>query len=219
MKIVLGVFGAVLVANAAEYPARPGSLGASSGSYSLGGFKCGKQEPTCNIWYPSDLSKGPFPIATYGHGMGGEMIEDLIKDAVSLGFVVVAPATSGGRCDDNHYKDMLHALDGSKAKPSLHKALGHVDWTRTAIWGHSMGGFATLFAAAEAMKYPTKYNVKAAIASHGYLGDGNEAASKITVPAMFTTGTEDHAGHVKAQFEAKSKVLAAVEGAAHGADD
>lgn len=75
-----------------------------------------------------------------------------------------------------------------------------------------------MFAGAAAMAEPDRYNVKAVLASHGFLGDGNDAASKITVPAMFTTGTEDRRGAVKAQFDAcpgRPKVLAEVKGAQH----
>lgn len=199
-------------------PSPAGSYAVSSSSYDLGGFLCGKQEPTCNIYFPTELEKGPFPIATFGHGMGGEIITDLTESVASLGIIVVAPATSGGRCDDNHWKDMLHALAGSKEKTSLHKALGHVDWNRTAIFGHSMGGFATVLATAEALKSPEKYNVKAALASHGYIGDATSSAAEITVPAMFTTGTEDRHGTVRGQFQAAKgfpKILAQVEGAQH----
>jgi len=218
MFVPVAMIASVLMSGVVGNPAPAGSYAVSTGSYKLGGFKCGKQEPTCNIYYPTDLGKGPFPIATFGHGMGGDIIEDLVNSAVSLGMVVVAPATSGGKCDDNHWKDMLHALDGSKAKVSLHKALSHVDWNRTGIFGHSMGGFASLFAGAAAMKEPERYNVKAVLASHGYIGDGNDAASQITVPTMFATGTEDHRGAVKAQFDAcpgRPKVLAQVTGAQH----
>lgn len=190
----------------------------SSSSYDLGGFKCGKREPKCLIYYPTQLEKGPFPIATYGHGMGGEIIDDLIKSVASLGIVVVAPATSGGKCDDHHWQDMLHALDGSKSKKSLHKALDHVDWNQTGIMGHSMGGFASIFAAAAAMKEPERYHARAVLASHGYIGDATASAKQITIPAMFTTGSEDHRQAVKGQFDAcagRPKVLAQVTGASH----
>lgn len=198
-------------ASAVDYPPAAGSFAVTEGSYDLGGFLCGKQEPKVSIWYPTNLGSGPFPIATYGHGMGGQMIPDLISSVASLGIVVVAPATSGGRCDDNHWKDMLHALAGSKADQSLHTALGHVDWTRAAVFGHSMGGYAALLAAAGASADPTKYNLKAMLDSHGYLGDFADAAAKISIPAMFTTGSEDHAGRLSGAFEAAptdNKVLA-----------
>merc|ERR1711865_973351 len=173
-----------------------------------------------SIWYPTDLSKGPFPIVTYGHGMGGQMIPDLIESVASLGMVVVAPATSGGKCDDNHWKDMLHAIEGSKAKTSLHSALQHVDWSRVGIMGHSMGGYASLNGAADVAANPSKYSfsLQAMLDSHGYIGEYSSAAAKIEIPAMFTTGTEDHASRLKGAFDAvksKTKVLAEVQGADH----
>merc|ERR1719162_1282855 len=197
-----------------------GSFAVTEGSYNLGGFKCGKQETKASIWYPTNLALGPFPIVTYGHGMGGQMIPDLIESVASLGIVVVAPATSGGKCDDNHWKDMLHAIEGCKAKTSLHAALGHVDWSKVGIMGHSMGGYASLNGAADVAANPSKYtfSLQAMLDSHGYIGDYEQSASKIKIPAMFTTGTEDHASRLKGAFDlapSTNKVLAQVSGADH----
>merc|ERR1712048_257445 len=50
------------------------------------------------------------------------------------------------------------------------------------------------------------------------IGEHAEAAPKIHIPAMFTTGTEDHASRLKGAFDAvssKTKVLAQVTGADH----
>jgi len=210
---------ALLTAQAfASTPA--GSFKVTESSYNLGGFLCGAQETKASIWYPTELSQGPFPIVTYGHGMGGQMIPDLIESVASLGMIVVAPATSGGKCDDNHWKDMLHAIEGSKAKPSLHSALGHVDWTRVGIMGHSMGGYASLNGASDVAANPSKYSfsLKAMLDSHGYIGDFDQAAPKISIPAMFTTGTEDHAARLKGAFDlvkSTNKVMAQVTGADH----
>jgi hypothetical protein len=148
------------------------------------------------------------------------MIPDLIESVASLGMVVVAPATSGGKCDDDHWKDMLHAIEGSKADTSLHKALPHVDWERVGIMGHSMGGYASLNGAVDVTTNPSKYtfSLKAMLDSHGYIGDIPSAASKITMPAFFSTGSEDHASRLKGAFDAvgsKNKVLAEVQGADH----
>jgi len=55
------------------------------------------------------------------------------------------------------------------------------------------------------------------IDSHGYIGDFSSAA-QITIPSMFTTGTEDHAGRLRSAFElcpGRPKILAQVEGASH----
>ena len=50
-------------------PAPAGTYAVSTGSYELGGFKCGKQEPTCDIWFPTQLDQGPFPIVTVCRGI------------------------------------------------------------------------------------------------------------------------------------------------------
>jgi len=210
----------LLVVGACATSPPAGSFKVTESSYNLGGFLCGNQETKASIWYPTELADGPFPIVTYGHGMGGQMIPDLIQSVASLGMIVVAPATSAGKCDDNHWKDMLHAIEGSKAKTSLHAALGHVDWSRVGIMGHSMGGYASLNGAADVATNPSKYSfsLKAMLDSHGYIGDYDQTAPKIQIPAMFTTGTEDNASRLKGAFDlAKStnKVLAQVTGADH----
>lgn len=217
---MMGVCKLSVIVGVASASTPAGSFKVTESSYDLGGFLCGKQETKASIWYPTDLSKGPFPIVTYGHGMGGQMIPDLIESVASLGIVVVAPATSAGKCDDNHWKDMLHAIEGSKAKTSLHAALEHVDWTKVGIMGHSMGGYGSLNGAADVAENPSKYSfsLKAMLDSHGYIGEYAEIAPKIHIPAMFTTGTEDRASRLKGAFDAVSsetKVLAQVTGADH----
>jgi len=115
---------------------------------------------------------------------------------------------------------MLHAIEGSKAKTSLHTALQHVDWAKVGIMGHSMGGYASLNGAADVAANPSKYSfsLKAMLDSHGYIGEYSQAAPKIHIPAMFTTGTEDHTSRLKGAFDSvssKNNVLAQVTGADH----
>merc|ERR1712003_44647 len=113
---------------------------------------------------------------------------------------------------------MLHAIVGSKAKPSLHEALGHVDWSRAGIIGHSMGGLSTTFAVAEALKQPNMYNVKAGVDSHGYLHPDLERTATITIPMMYVTGNEDIRGRLCEEYETSTglpKVLAMVDNAGH----
>lgn len=216
MKFATPLLFAALLQTAASNPPAAGSYAVSTGSYELGGFVCGKQETTCKIWYPTELDKGPFPVVTFGHGLGGTILDDLCTSVSSLGMVVVAPATSGGACDESD--DMLHAIAGSKAKPSLHEALEHVDWSRAGIIGHSMGGASAITATPKALAQPDVYNVKAVVISHPFKDDASKNTSKITIPAMFVTGTEDHRGNVQKDFEAcpgRPKVFAEIEGAEH----
>lgn len=62
-------------------------------------------------------------------------------------------------------------------------ALQHVDYSKAGIFGHSFGSAWATDAVRRAMEEPNKYNVKAAVFSHG----GSDA-SGITIPSMFATG-------------------------------
>jgi len=83
-----------------------------------------------------------------------------------------------------------------------------------------MGGFASLNGAADVISNPSKYSfsLRAMLDSHGYIGEYEASARKINIPAMFTTGSEDHAGRLKGAFDlvsSSSRVLAEVSGADH----
>ena len=46
-------------------PTMPGSDQVSTGSYNVTGLRC--QTSTVDIYFPSDLSRGPFPIVSFAH--------------------------------------------------------------------------------------------------------------------------------------------------------
>lgn len=123
-----------------------------------------------------------------------------MESVASLGIVVIAPATSKGWCKLKDADDLLHSLEGSKKNINLHKALEFVDWSRTAIFGFSMGAGATIVATARALKEENieRYNVKVALASHAHW-DSNTLRSRskdITIPFMVVSGTEDKKGNI-----------------------
>lgn len=189
-------------------PAPAGNFEVSMGTFQLPkGWLCGADAPT-DIWYPTALDKGPFPVLSFGHGSGGSMLQPLQKSVASLGFIIVAPKT--GDCN-SHGEDILHALDWCRSNSSLHEALGHVDWTRAGIYGHSFGSAWASSAAREAEQQPDVYGVKAALFSHG----GHDA-SGITVPSMFTSGRGGGAGQdMFDSSPAQYKVFAIAQGAGH----
>jgi len=171
------------------------------------GWMCGADSPTA-IVYPAQLEEGPFPIASFGHGSGGSLLLPLLKQVASLGFVVVAPKT--GCCND-HGQDILHALDWTRTNASLHVALQHVDYSRAGIFGHSFGSAWATDAVRRSMEDPDKYNVKAAVFSHG-----GHKADDITIPSMFTTGRGGGSDWGMYQScPADHKVFAQVQGAGH----
>lgn len=136
------------------------------------------------------------------------MLQQLQKSVASLGFIIVAPKT--GCCNDAG-NDILHALEWCRSNASLHEALGHVDWTRAGLYGHSFGSAWASSAAREAVQSPDRYHVKAAVFSHG----GHNAAN-ITIPSMFTSGRGGGAGQdMFDSSPATHKVFAIAKGAGH----
>jgi len=185
-----------------------------SGNYNLpGGYNCGKRSWRGNtaIMYPSDTQNGPFPIASFAHGAGGGVLYKLCADVVKMGFVVISPLTQD--CH-GHGQDQLDAIQKAKSNPSLHPALAHVDWNRTAIFGHSFGGMHCSWKAYSSIA-PW---LNAVVVSHGwYLGD----ASRIDIPIMYMSGSYDRNANsamwpaYQDNKVAKYKVYAAVNGGGH----
>lgn len=137
------------------------------------------------IFYPT-TGDGPFPIASFGHGMGGQIYDHMLRSVASLGFVIVAPQTDstpydGIGCDYNH--DYLYVTEILKDHTDLHAALGKVDWGRRALIGHSQGSTAQFENAAKAEKYP-ELNIKAAWFSKSFV---REKASKLTIPIFLSS--------------------------------
>ena len=109
------------------------------------------------------------------------------------------------------FKRLLALKASRHGGASLHPALATADWSRTGVFGHSMGGMSTPTAASA-----RGYNITAMLASHGALFAGG-----VHVPAMFTTGSADTTvdpASVKSAFDAcpaRPKVFAELVGAGH----
>jgi len=149
-------------------------------------------------------------------GMGGGMDcgEDAIRAVAGTGLIVIAPNTGGPEehCSSYEWEDMLLALKVARRQGNaLHDALGRADFTRTGIWGYSMGGKTAPRAASH-----SGYNIKAMLAMHGA-----RHAHLLNVPAMFTTGTEDPIegpSFIKPEFDADPylpKIYVNLRGAGH----
>ena len=110
---------------------------------------------------------GPFPIVVYSHGSGGKPLYQtfLTEHLASHGFIVVAPPHPGNTSDDcvlcgsesiipsarERPSDVIFVLDEVVAmRGGADSLLGPiVDPDRTAIVGHSFGGWTAIYAAAD----------------------------------------------------------------------
>ena len=107
------------------------------------------------------------------------------------GFIVVAPQSCPVKdCGARFADDLLATLAACKANGvGLHPGLARADFSRTAVYGHSMGGMATVRAAAA-----SGYNLKAAVAQHPCIDPtaGQPASAvEINMPILYVTGLLD----------------------------
>lgn len=162
-----------------------GNYSVQQDGYTLPGFDCGDgtvQDGYVRIYYPVSLDK-TYPIVSFLHGSGGGVFYDLCANIASLGIVVVSVAR--GTCGDLSVQQ-LHAVLGSESNQGLHPALSHVNYKAIGVIGHSMGGAWTMATSTQA----DKYNILAAVASHG--GSQNAApAIPQDFPIMMVSGTSD----------------------------
>lgn len=145
------------------------------------GYFCGGSNTV--IFWPE--GKGPFHVVIYGHGIGGGVDDnwDWFGEIASLGLIVLAPNTGDGMCVPEFLDTIRALVEGKMLGVLLHPALAKADWSRTAIMGHSMGGFMSTVAGSF-----RGLNIQAMLASHGGTFPLNLA---LNVPSMFTTGTAD----------------------------
>jgi pimeloyl-ACP methyl ester carboxylesterase len=185
----------------------------------IGQLKCDGIQ-TGHIVYPSDTSK-TYPLLTFGHGWteGGNAVrvnyQDVIERTAAAGYIVVAEHSGLiNLCYAAETADLLRAIEFVKETP---KYSAMVNWTaKVGIYGHSMGGAATGFNAAN-VNTIKKYNLGAAVLLHPAQG-GQFAATKI--PSFYATGSTDvivPAPGVKSMYEKASspKVYAEMTGANH----
>eukprot|EP01061_Rhynchopus_euleeides_P033793 TRINITY_DN56_c0_g1_i1.p1 TRINITY_DN56_c0_g1~~TRINITY_DN56_c0_g1_i1.p1 ORF type:complete len:262 (+),score=107.42 TRINITY_DN56_c0_g1_i1:82-867(+) len=172
-----------------------------------------------DVYYPSDLEGGPYPVVGFAHGMlaggatGRPVYHHLIEKIVSLGMVVVAPESCLLAYCSGFYRDQLAAINATH-NSSLHEAFAHVDTTRAGVIGHSMGGEATEHNAGH-----EGYGIRAAAAVHPV--SKAEWGRDAKVPVFYTTGNLDVQAPAKTVEEAYNATtlhgswFANLEGATH----
>jgi len=153
------------------------------------------------IYYDADAlsnttANASIPFLSFAHGMatGGDQVrtfyDDLLTKVAEAGFIVIAPKSCPLAFCGDFYKDQLYAINYAKQEgASLHPVIAKADFSRIGVFGHSMGGAATLQSAAEA----DENDIKAAFALNPAcdMGRPNCRSSHITVPVFFATSDED----------------------------
>lgn len=173
-------------------PARTGGTGSGGGP--------GRQIQT-EIYYPATVAgenvaiiNGQFPIITFGHGfaMAWSAYSNIWERYAAKGYILAFPRTEGGLIPGPSHGDFGTDLSQVAEKMlALNNNASSIFNGKVAqkalIMGHSMGGGATMLAAANNPNIvgivglaPAETNPEATL-----------AASNITVPALIFSGTAD----------------------------
>lgn len=161
-----------------------------------------------DVIYPGGSTAGgeAFPVVSFAHGMndGGTNLMarygqpgQLFEEIASYGYIVVAPRS----CNDGCLGDCKnHPFDPPCFADFYEQQLKAIDWTRSsaastlpvnssagvAVAGHSMGGQASLYSAAN---NASTYGIKAAVLMHAFT---HTYPAISAVPHLIFTGTDDN---------------------------
>lgn len=217
--VLLVLFAVVRPVQARAAAPSPGSA-ATSASTSVGPVTVGDAEVTVDgrtfgawLLHPDpagdgDAAAGPWPVVIFGHGFltPVERYATTLRALAGHGFLVVAPR-SGGELFPDHAAfaaDLSAVIDWLEVEHVRPDGLleGRVDLERVAVSGHSMGGGASILAAAEDPRIRTVATLAAADTRPSAV----EAAARLTVPSLLIAGELDAiapiADHQRPIFEA-----------------
>lgn len=173
-------------------PTRTGGFGSGGGA--------GRQIQT-EIYYPAATSgnnvaiaSGSFPVIVFGHGfaMSWDAYQNIWEHYAALGYILAFARTEGSLIPAPSHNDFgldlrligekMTAENANSASPFFQSMNGN-----TAIMGHSMGGGATILAAAN------NPNIKAIVglAPAETNPSAIAAAPNVSVPAMIFSGSSD----------------------------
>jgi len=172
--------------------ARTGGFGSGGGA--------GRQIQT-EIYYPANtagdnvaVASGQFPVITFGHGfaMSWDAYTNIWQRYAAKGYILAFPRTEGGLIpapshgdfgtDLKQVSDKMLALNSNASSIFNGKIL-----QKAAIMGHSMGGGATMLAAAN----NTNIHAVIGMAPAQTNPEATLAAPNISVPALIFSGTAD----------------------------
>jgi dienelactone hydrolase len=180
---------------------------AQSGSYSAGRRFVTVRRPNnttfrAQLYYPAiatgdntsyDGRGAPYPAISFGHGFlqPPERYRSTLEHLATWGYFVIA-TESGGELFPNHWaysEDMRYCLTYLEQQnaESASWLFGQVDVAHFGISGHSMGGGASILAAAADARIKAVANLAAAETNPSAI----QASANITVPHSLISGSQD----------------------------
>ncbi|MBI1286657.1 MAG: hypothetical protein GC178_03675 [Flavobacteriales bacterium] len=154
----------------------------------------------CEVYYPGTASgdnvavaAGEFPLVVVGHGfsMAVSAYQNWWEEFVPKGYIFVLPTTEGGLFTVSHGDfgmDLAFVAEQMQAaNTNSNSAFYGKVKPRTAIMGHSMGGGATILAAAN----NTNIDCIVGLAPAETTPSAASAGANVSVPALILHGNQD----------------------------
>lgn len=134
---------------------------------------------------PSGSAPHAYPVIAFGHGFlqSTSQYDSTLKSLAARGYVVIAPNSQGGLFPSHS----AFAADLSAAAAWAGRTQPNADAATEIVGGHSMGGGAAVLAASQDTSIDGLFTLAAAETNPS----AKAAAAKVTVPALFVTGTKD----------------------------
>lgn len=208
----------------------PGSPGGYAAGYVDTTVQAGGRSFSARVYYPASAAGNAQPVAAgrfraiaFGHGFlqGISRYQSTLSHLATWGFIVIAPGSQGGFAPDHSAfaDDLNAALTWAAAQDTTSgsRFAGHVNGDRFALSGHSMGGGASLLAAARNPRVVTVANLAAAETNPS----AKAAAATLAIPVQLVAGDRDTiagiSGNQRPIYDSKppAKQLRTIRGGYH----
>eukprot|EP01084_Bolivina_argentea_P024428 45516_1 len=216
----------------ANIPPRNGPYKCSHTEIHVGGYKAGGSQKAYLMW-PDEASKSKqFPFLAFAHGKGAGGIgtyndyNKLWPSVCSHGYIIAGPMSCPNEYCKEFYEDVITTISTcSEKRGSLNVHLNYANFSQVGVYGHSMGGGATVHVS-DYGGTNSSINVTAAVALHPWLAhdknpDGEQESKNVKIPMIWFTGNDDNLVPAPTVYENygydpfKPKLFAELKGVNH----
>ena len=192
----------------------------------VGGYVAGGSQDAY-LLYPTDgvKNKTTFPFIAFAHGMtagGSEVYSayiNVLQFVCSHGYIIAAPKSCLDLYCNKFYEDVITTITTMSTKRgTLDPALDYANFSSIGVYGHSMGGAATVHVSDR-----NDLNITCSVGMHPSVADDSDKneSKDVVVPMIWFTGSDDTtvppSGVLKGYNEDPilPKIFAEIKGASH----
>eukprot|EP01084_Bolivina_argentea_P098749 177478_1 len=182
-----------------DFPPRWGKWGeypCQNKSVRIGGYVAGGSQNAVLLYPKSAIANGTIlPFVAFAHGMsaGGDRTYpaymNVLQEVCSYGYIIGAPQSCQVEYCEKFYEDVITTVVTMSTKGAdIDPALQFADFSKIAVYGHSMGGAATVH-----VSDSDNINLTCSAPMHpGLAQETNQSESlDIIVPSLWFCGEED----------------------------